>query len=82
MKSSGNKAIMQIADTGREASGRVALYGKPVYAPTAMDFPFLPYKVHEYSDEQIHNVIKGFGRAVKRAVKAGFDGISTISNLI
>lgn len=75
MKSSGNKAIMQIAETGREASGRVALYGKPVYAPTAMDFPFLPYKVHEYSDEQIKNVIKGFGEAVKRAVEAGFDGV-------
>lgn len=75
MKSSGNKAIMQIADTGREASGRVALYGKPVYAPSAMDFPFLPYKVHEYSDEQIQKVVRDFGDAVKRAVEAGFDGI-------
>ena len=44
MKSSGNKAIMQIADTGREASGRVALYGKPVYAPTAMTSHFYRIK--------------------------------------
>lgn len=75
MKKDGNKAIMQIANTGREAAGRVALSEKPVYAPTAMDFPFLPYKVHEFSNEQIEKMVQDFADATKRAIKAGFDGV-------
>ena len=75
MKKDGNKAIMQIANTGREAAGRVALSEKPVYAPTAMDFPFLPYKVHEFNNEQIEQMVQDFADATKRAIKAGFDGV-------
>ena len=74
MKSAGNKAIMQIAHTGREANYR-AMEGKPVYAPTALDYPFLPYKVHELSNEQIEEIIQDFGVATKRAIDAGFDGV-------
>lgn len=78
IKHSGNKAIMQIAHTGREANFR-AMEGKPVYAPTGLedglDFAFLPYRVHSMSDEQIQNIIKGFGQAAKRAIEAGFDGV-------
>ncbi|WP_251576352.1 NADH-dependent oxidoreductase [Limosilactobacillus agrestimuris] len=74
MKSAGNKAIMQIAHTGREANYR-AMEGKPVYAPTALDYPFLPYKVHELSNEQIEEIIQDFGAATKRAIDAGFDGV-------
>lgn len=74
IKHSGNKAIMQIAHTGREANFR-AMNGEPVYAPSALDFPFLPYKVHELSDEQIKGIIADFGKAAKRAIDAGFDGV-------
>lgn len=74
MKHSGNKAIMQIAHTGRQANFR-AMEGKPVYAPSALDFPFLPYKVHEFTSEQIDQIIKDFGTATKRAIDAGFDGV-------
>lgn len=74
MKSAGNKAIMQIAHTGREANFR-AMQGKPVYAPSALDYPFLPYKVHELSNEQIEAIIRDFGAATKRAIDAGFDGV-------
>lgn len=78
LKSSGNKAIMQIAHTGRQANFR-AMEGKKVYAPTGLedglDFPFLPYKVHSMSDEQIRTIIDGFGQATKRAIEAGFDGV-------
>lgn len=74
IKHSGNKAIMQIAHTGREANYR-AMNGQPVYAPSALDFPFLPYKVHELSDEQIREIIADFGKAAKRAIDAGFDGV-------
>lgn len=74
IKHSGNKAILQIAHTGREANFR-AIEGKPVYAPTAIDFPFLPYKVHELTDEQVQTIVKNFGEAAKRAIDAGFDGV-------
>lgn len=74
IKHSGNKAIMQIAHTGREANFR-AMNGQPVYAPSAIDFPFLPYKVHELSDDQVKTIIADFGRATKRAIEAGFDGV-------
>ena len=74
IKSAGNKAIMQIAHTGREANFR-AMNGQPVYAPSAIDYPFLPYKVHELSDEQVRQIIADFGVATKRAIDAGFDGV-------
>lgn len=78
MKQSGNKAIMQIAHTGREANYR-AMQGEKVYAPTGLedgeDFPFLAYKVHSLTDEQIQDIIAGFGKAAKRAIDAGFDGV-------
>lgn len=74
IKHSGNKAILQIAHTGREANYR-AMQDKPVYAPSAIDFPFLPYKVHEFTDEQVKQVIADFGAAAKRAIEAGFDGV-------
>ncbi|MGN1280203.1 MAG: NADH-dependent oxidoreductase [Limosilactobacillus sp.] len=78
IKHDGNKAIMQIAHTGREANFR-AMNGEKVYAPTGLedglDFPFLPYKVHSLSDDQIKEIIAGFGAAAKRAIDAGFDGV-------
>lgn len=74
IKSSGNRAIMQIAHTGREANFR-AIEDKPVYAPSEVDFPFLPYKVHELSDEQVKQIVADFGAAAKRAIEAGFDGV-------
>lgn len=74
IKKDGNKAIMQIAHTGREANYR-AMTGKPVYAPSTMDYPFLPYKVHGFSDQQVKQIVNDFADAAKRAVDAGFDGV-------
>lgn len=78
MKHSGNKAIMQIAHTGREANFR-AMQGKQVYAPSGLEdgvkFPFLAYKVHSLSDDQIQAIIADFGKAAQRAIDAGFDGV-------
>lgn len=74
LKSAGNKAVMQIADTGIQANGRI-LKGLPVYGPSGIDFPFLPYKVHALSTDQVEQIIASFGAAVKRAVAAGFDGV-------
>lgn len=74
IKKDGNKAVMQIAHTGREANTR-AVRNLPVYAPSAVDYPFLPYKVHAFTDEQVRQVVKDFGAAAKRAIDAGFDGV-------
>lgn len=74
IKKGGNKAVIEIAHDGRQASG-LAQMGKPVYAPSEVDYPFLPYKVQALSDQQIKAIIQDFGRATKRAINAGFDGI-------
>lgn len=74
MKAHGNKAILQIAHTGREANYR-ALKGEPVYAPDTADYPFLPYGVQAFTTKQVEEVVKDFGKATKRAIEAGFDGV-------
>nr|WP_143804017.1 NADH:flavin oxidoreductase [Oenococcus oeni] len=60
--------------TGREAN-YLAQLGQPVYAPSAIDFSFLDYDVHELSDTQIKKIIEDFGSATKRAIDCGFDGV-------
>ncbi len=74
MESGGNKALLQIAHTGREANYRAHL-GLPVYAPDSANYPFLPYGVQAFTTEQVEQVVKDFGRATKRAIEAGFDGV-------
>lgn len=74
MKSGGNKALLQIAHTGREANYRAHL-GLPVYAPDSANYPFLPYGVQAFTTEQVEQVVKDFGRTTKRAIEAGFDGV-------
>lgn len=74
MKANCNKAILQIAHTGREANYRAHL-GLPVYGPSDADYPFLPYHVQGFTTEEVEQVVKDFGTATKRAIQAGFDGI-------
>lgn len=74
MKSGGNKALLQIAHTGREANYRAHL-GLPVYAPDSANYPFLPYGVQAFTTEQVEQVVKDFGAATKRAIEGGFDGV-------
>lgn len=74
MKAKGNKAIMQLHNAGREAAGAYQLYGK-VYAPSAIEFPFLPYVPEALTHEQILSIIDDYGQATRRAIEAGFDGV-------
>ncbi|AQS53585.1 putative oxidoreductase [Jeotgalibaca dankookensis] len=74
MKKDGNKAILQLHHAGREAIAAYESYGQ-VVAPSAIDFPFLPYTPKELSHEEILTIIKEFGEATERAIKAGFDGV-------
>lgn len=74
LKKDGSKAILQIHHGGREAMGRAAK-GKEVLAPSAIDYSFLSYPVREMTNEEIEEIIQDFGRAAKRAIDAGFDGV-------
>lgn len=74
MKKDGNKAILQIHHGGRASIGQ-ALSGQDVVAPSAIDFDFLSYPIRELTGQEIEDIIKDFGRATTRAIKAGFDGV-------
>ncbi|HIT90356.1 MAG TPA: NADH-dependent flavin oxidoreductase [Candidatus Merdenecus merdavium] len=71
LKKDGNKAILQIHHGGRMAVGRY-LNGKDVVAPSSL---FRNYPVRELTEEEIEEIIKDFGRATRRAIEAGFDGV-------
>lgn len=71
LKKDGNKAIMQIHHGGRMAVGRY-VNGKDVVAPSSM---FRKYPVRELTEEEIEEIIRDFGRATRRAIEAGFDGV-------
>lgn len=45
------------------------------YAPSKIEFPFLDYVPEELTAEQIDEFIKDYGRATRRAIEAGFDGV-------
>lgn len=74
LKKDGNKAILQLCHSGREAAYAVQL-GRRVEVPTAMDFPWIDYPLHELTEEETWKVVKDFGAATKRAIECGFDGI-------
>lgn len=74
LKKDGNKAILQIHHGGREARGR-AVSGEDVVAPSGIDFSFLKYPIRELTLDEIDEIIADFGRATKRAIQAGFDGV-------
>jgi 2,4-dienoyl-CoA reductase-like NADH-dependent reductase (Old Yellow Enzyme family) len=71
-KKDGNKVIVQLHHAGRE--GYFEKLGK-VVAPSALNFSFLPHIPEELTSEEIEETIKDFGRAAKRAIEAGFDGV-------
>lgn len=65
---------MQLYHGGREAEGGYNLFGE-VVAPSAIKFSFLPYVPRELSGDEIERIIKSYGKAAKRAIDAGFDGV-------
>lgn len=74
MKSNGSKAIAQIQHPGREGVYGYHVAGK-AYAPSKIDFPFLAYEVTELTEEETWQVVKDFGKAARRLIQAGFDGV-------
>ncbi|KRL38189.1 hypothetical protein [Liquorilactobacillus uvarum] len=74
IKSHGAKAILQLHHGGRQAAIYYDRGGIPV-VPSKKDYPFIDYPVREITQEEILRVIKEFGDATIRAIKAGFDGV-------
>lgn len=74
LKKDGNKAILQLVHSGREAQYRHVLGGR-VEVPSKIDFPWINYPIYELSEDEVWQIIKDFGEATKRAISCGFDGI-------
>lgn len=74
LKKDGNKAILQLVHSGREAQYRHTLGGR-VEVPSKMDFPWIDYPLHELTEQEVWDIVKNFGEATKRAIVSGFDGI-------
>lgn len=74
MKKDGAIAVMQIFHPGREAAFSYK-EGKKAYGPSSIEFSFLDYPVTELKSDEIEKIIKDFGEATLRAIKAGFDGV-------
>lgn len=74
LKKDGNKALLQLVHSGREAKYRYTLGGR-VEVPSQMDFPWIDYPLHELTSDEVWQIVKDFGAATKRAIDCGFDGI-------
>ncbi|MDF7639302.1 NADH-dependent oxidoreductase [Lactobacillus sp. ESL0791] len=74
LKKDGNKAILQIVHSGREAAYRDTLGGR-VEVPSQMNFPWIDYPLHELTEDEVWQIVKDFGTATKRAIDCGFDGV-------
>lgn len=75
LKKDGNKALLQIVHTGRDAKFRHELGGRVEVPSASVDFDDVDFELYELTDEDIRQIIKDFGVATKRAIDCGFDGV-------
>ncbi|SEL22303.1 2,4-dienoyl-CoA reductase [Carnobacterium iners] len=71
----GSKAILQIFHAGRMGTSTTLRGEQPVSAsaiPALRETAEVPRAL---SDEQVHDLVKAFGQATRRAIQAGFDGV-------
>lgn len=74
LKKDGNKALLQLVHSGREAKFAHTL-GRQVEVPSQMKFPWIDYPLHELTSDEVWQIVKDFGAATKRAIDCGFDGV-------
>jgi len=67
------KLIMQLAHTGRQT--RTDVTGCEVVSPGSKRCGYFKQKVRVLTDGEIERIVDGFGKAAKRALRAGFDGV-------
>lgn len=71
----GTKAVLQIFDAGRKTDHHI-LRGHQPHSASAVAPHRNPDEVpHALTEEEIEDIIKDFGDATLRAIKAGFDGV-------
>ncbi len=74
IKSCGTKAILQIFHVGR--MGMSAAIGEQTVSASAIPAPRKDAETpRELSTEEVHEMVKAFGEATRRAIEAGFDGV-------
>ena len=70
----GGKIVFQLAHAGRQTTRKIT--GYPPIGPSGKGRdPIYFVKPREMTEADIHETIRSFGRAAKRAVEAGADGI-------
>ena len=78
MKENGAKAILQIHHGGAQAIPRLTP-GSDSAGPSPITIQSFdetePHDVREITEEEVHETIKAFGEATRRAAEAGFDGV-------
>ena len=75
IQSTGAKAILQIFHVGRMGTRSTLRGEQPVSAsaiPALRDSAETPRAL---SDEEVHEMVKAYGEATRRAIQAGFDGV-------
>lgn len=76
IKQKGVKAIMQLNHAGNKALPEL-IGSKNVVGPSAVKTDMIPNPAvpHKLTEEEIEAIIADFGKATRRAIKAGFDGV-------
>lgn len=75
MKKDGAKAILQLVHSGRQSLTALRDYGL-VYGPSHLELHWpIEHTVQEMSKRKIQDVVRQYGEATRRAIKAGFDGV-------
>lgn len=70
----GSKIFIQLVHGGRQCSPHL-LGGQSPIAPSAVYDPSTKITPREMTNEEIWDIIESFGKAGRRALEAGFDGI-------
>lgn len=72
-RTGGCKAVMQIAHTGRQTTGKAT--GSRVLAPSMVPCTYFRSLPRSLKEHEIRRIISEFAAAAKRCARAGFDGV-------
>lgn len=75
IKEKGAQAVLQIFHAGRMAPPELVPGGDVVSASAVSDNPDTGVVPRALEEEEIEEIIRGFGETTRRAIEAGFDGV-------
>ncbi len=73
LKNKGARAIVQLHHAGRETI--TAMAGEPIAAPSSVPCPTNRENPHEFTTQEVYDLIQHYVDAAVRCQKAGFDGV-------